>query len=161
MQQRRPKNGFRIAGVVEAAYYLDDMDVEIIADGCHLPLSLLKLITKLKKPEHIALITDSIRPTGLDVRESFSGSSDDPIPIVVEDGVAKLLNRQAFAGSIATSDRLIRTMLQAGIALEDAVRMVTVHPLRQMGAGMKRVFCRKASTQICVSLTRRSMSRRF
>lgn len=132
------KNGFRIAGVVEAAYYLDDMDVEIIADGCHLPLSLLKLITKLKKPEHIALITDSIRPTGLDVRESFSGSSDDPIPIVVEDGVAKLLNRQAFAGSIATSDRLIRTMLQAGIALEDAVRMVTVHPLRQMGAGMKK-----------------------
>ena len=33
---------------------------------------------------------------------------------------------------------MIRTMLQAGIALEDAVRMVTVHPLRQMGAGMKK-----------------------
>ncbi len=129
------RGGFRIAGVLEAAFYLDDMDVEIIADGCHLPHSLLKLITKIKKPERVALITDAIRAAGQDVTESFSGSSDDATPIIIEDGVAKLPNREAFAGSIATSDRLVRTMLAAGTPLETAIRMVTVNPLRMMGIG--------------------------
>ena len=36
------KNAYRIAGVLEAAYLLDDMTVEIIADGSHLPAELLK-----------------------------------------------------------------------------------------------------------------------
>ena len=31
------RNAFRYAGVVEAAYLIDDMTVEIIADGIHLP----------------------------------------------------------------------------------------------------------------------------
>ena len=129
------RGGFRIAGIIEAAYYLDDMDVEIIADGCHLPLSLLKLITKLKGTEHVALITDSIRAAGQNVTESFSGSSDDPLPILIEDGVAKMPDRQAFAGSIATSDRLIRTMRAAGTSLLDAVNMATRIPLRMMQVG--------------------------
>ena len=36
-------NAFRHAGIVEAAYLLDGMTVELIADGCHLPASLLQL----------------------------------------------------------------------------------------------------------------------
>src|SRR5690554_3261527 len=52
---------FRYAGVIETAYLLDEMDVEIIADGIHLPAPLLKLIYKIKGPDRIALITDSMR----------------------------------------------------------------------------------------------------
>nr|WP_289766251.1 N-acetylglucosamine-6-phosphate deacetylase [uncultured Acetatifactor sp.] len=129
------RGGFRIAGVVEAAFYLDGMNVEIIADGCHLPLSLLKLIAKIKKPKTVALITDAMRAAGQDVKESYIGSKDDSQPAIIEDGVAKMMSREAFAGSIATPDRLIRTMRKAGTSLEEAVRMMTVYPLRMMGAG--------------------------
>lgn len=129
------KGGFRRAGVVEAALYLDQMHVEIIADGCHLPPSLLKLIAKVKKPGTVALVTDAMRAAGQDVKTSYIGGRDDPQPAVIEDGVAKMQSREAFAGSIATPDRLIRTMSEAGIPLEEAVRMATVYPLRMMGVG--------------------------
>ena len=127
------QKGFRVAGVVEAGYYLEDMDVEIIADGCHLPPSLLKLILKSKGVEHVALITDSMRAAGQDVTESYLGSSDDPLPVVIEDGVAKLLSREAFGGSVATADRLLRTMLGIGVPLCDAVAMLTQNPVRMLG----------------------------
>ena len=40
-----------LAGVVEAAYLIDEMDVEIIADGVHLPKSLLQFVYKFKGPD--------------------------------------------------------------------------------------------------------------
>lgn len=132
------RGGFRIAGVLEAAYYLDDLNVEIIADGCHLPPSLLKLVTKLKKPGTVALITDAMRAAGQHAAKSFLGSADDPTPVVIEDGVAKLPSREAFAGSIATADRLVKTMLEIGIPLEEAVQMVTQIPLRMMGLDIRK-----------------------
>lgn len=125
--------GFRVAGVVEAAYYADDMDVEIIADGCHLPPSLLKLIIKSKGIAHVALITDAMRAAGQDVTESYLGGKEDPMPAIIEDGVAKLPTRDAFAGSIATTDRLLRTIVGCGIPLPGAVRMLTETPVRMMG----------------------------
>ena len=48
--------------------------------------------------------------------------------------MAKLLDRSAFAGSVATADRLIRTMVNlAGIPLTDAVKMATATPARIIG----------------------------
>lgn len=53
--------------------------------------------------------------------------------VVIEDGVAKLLDRTAFAGSVATADRLVRNMIQlADVPLTDAVRMMTSTPARIM-----------------------------
>lgn len=64
------RNGpHREGGVVEAAFLIDEMDVEVIADGVHLPPDFLRLIYKIKGPEHIALITDSIRAGAADVPE--------------------------------------------------------------------------------------------
>ncbi len=127
-------NAFRHAGVIETAFLTDGLDVEIIADGCHLPQSLLKLIYKEKGPAHIALITDSMRAAGQDVTESILGGRDGGLPVIVEDGVAKLPDRTAFAGSIATADRLIRTMWElSGAPIEDVVRMMTETPARIMG----------------------------
>ena len=40
-------------------------------------------------------------------------------------------DRQAFAGSVATADRLIRVMTeQAGLSLHEAVRMISLNPAR-------------------------------
>jgi N-acetylglucosamine-6-phosphate deacetylase len=52
----------------------------------------------------------------------------------VEDGVAKLPDRSSFAGSVATADRLVRTMVTMGeVPLLDAVRMITKTPATILG----------------------------
>lgn len=123
------RNAFRYAGVIESAYLFDQITVEIIADGIHLPASLLQLIYKQIGPARIALITDSMRAAGLRPGESILGSLKDGLKVIVEDGVAKLPNRTAFAGSVATADRCVRTMVQlAGVPLLHAVQMMTSTP---------------------------------
>lgn len=120
------RSGFRILGVTESAYCLDGLTVEVIADGCHLPPALLNMIVKCKGVERVSMVTDSLRPAGLHVKTSISGSKEDGQPCIIEDGVAKLPDRSAFAGSIATTDRLVRVMVEkAGLPLAEAVRMVT------------------------------------
>ncbi len=127
------KNAFRYAGIVEAAYFYDNVSVEIIADGIHLPPALLKLIYKIKGPDRIALTTDSMRGAGMPEGESVLGNKENGLPVIIEDGVAKLLDRTAFAGSVATFDRLVRNMITiADVSLTDAVKMATITPARIM-----------------------------
>jgi N-acetylglucosamine-6-phosphate deacetylase len=127
------RNAYRYAGVIESVYLIDGMDVEIIADGVHLPAPLLQLIYKVKGPDRIALITDAMRAACQQTNESILGSKKNGMKVLIEDGVAKLDDRSSFAGSIATTDRLIRTMVQiAGIPLIEAVRMMTLTPARIM-----------------------------
>ncbi len=135
------KNAFRYAGIIEAAYLNDDMTVEIIADGIHLPADLLKLVYKIKGAENICLITDSMRGAGMPDGESMLGSKIDGLKVVIEDGVAKLPDRSAFAGSVAFSDRLIRNMINmAEIPLADAVYMANQTPARVVGLTNKGVI---------------------
>ena len=126
------KSGFRILGVTETAYLYDDIDVETIADGCHLPPELLRLVYKQKSDEHMCLVTDAIRHGGMTNIENQT-SENGNMPYIIEDGVAKLADRSAFAGSIATTDVLVRTCVKkAGIPLESAVKMLTEVPARIM-----------------------------
>lgn len=128
------RNAFRFAGVIESAYLLDDMDVEIIADGVHLPAPLLKLIYKIKGPGRMALITDAMRAADMPEGESVLGSFKNGLKVIVEDGVAKLPDRTSFAGSVATADRLVRTMLNlAEVPLVETIQMITETPARIMG----------------------------
>lgn len=133
------KNGYRIAGAVEAAYLTDEMTVEIIADGAHLPPELLKLVYKIKGPDKIALVTDSMRGAGMpDGTECLLGSINGGQNVIIEDGVAKLSDRQAFAGSVATTDRLVRNMIKlAGVTLTDAVKMASATPANIIGCHSK------------------------
>jgi N-acetylglucosamine-6-phosphate deacetylase len=120
--------------VIESAYLLDDMDVEIIADGVHLPAPLLKLIYKIKGPQRIALITDAMRAADMPEGHSVLGSFKNGLNVIVEDGVAKLPDRTSFAGSVATADRLVRTMLNvAEVPLLETIQMITETPARIMG----------------------------
>ena len=128
------RNAYRIAGVVEYGYIQDGMDIEIIADGIHVPKDLLHLLLKIKGVERISLVTDSMRAAGMPEGPSVLGGLSDGQDVIVEDGVAKLMDRSAFAGSVATADRLVRTMVNvAGCSIGDAVRMITENPARVMG----------------------------
>src|SRR5882762_1927116 len=125
------RNAYRYAGVIESAFIIDEMDVEIIADGIHLPSALLKLVYKIKGADRIALITDAMRAAAMPEGESILGDIKYGMKVIVEDGVAKLPDRSAFAGSVATANRLVKTMvLMADVPLIDAVRMITRTPAR-------------------------------
>ena len=140
-------HGFRRLGVIETAYLEDGMDVEIICDGKHLPPELIRLIYKIKGPEHIALITDSLALAGTDQVHGFMQSTE----FIIEDGVCKLMDRSAFAGSIATADRLVRVAIkEAGIPLIDAVRMMTATPARIMGLSQKGSIARGMDADLVV-----------
>ncbi len=128
------RNAFRYAGTIEYGYWQDGMTVEIIADGIHVPADLLRLLVKIKGIGSIALVTDSMRAAGMPEGPSILGGLSDGQEVIVEDGVAKLLDRTAFAGSVATADRCIRTMVrEAGCSIPDAVRMMTANPAAIMG----------------------------
>jgi N-acetylglucosamine-6-phosphate deacetylase len=133
------KNAFRYAGVVESSLLMDEIDVEIIADGVHLPAPLLKLIYKIKGPHKTALITDAMRAAGMPPGESILGNKNTGLKVIVEDDVAKLPDKTAFAGSVATADRLVRNMVQlADVPLLHAVLMMSATPARIMGVGDKK-----------------------
>ena len=126
------KRGYRrYAGAVEAGY-LQDFDIEVIADGNHLPDDLLRMVYRLKGPDRVALCTDSIRATGLPDGEYIQGSQENGIKFIVENGVALRPDRSSLAGSAATADRLVRTMARVA-GIPDAVRMMTATPARILG----------------------------
>ena len=128
---------FKVPGTVESVYAMQDMTVEVIADGLHVPPVMLKVLHKIKGVEHTALITDSL---------AYAASEGDVSAeprVIMEDGVCKLADRSALAGSIATMDTLIRTCIQkANIPMEDAFRMASETPAKIMG-----VFDRKGSIE--------------
>ena len=128
------KAGFRHAGIVESAYLYDELSSELIADGCHLPAPLLRLAYRMIGPRRLVLVTDAMRGAGQTEGESILGSLKNGQRVILEDGVAKMPDRTAFAGSICTADRLVRTMVtMAGASLPDAVRMITETPARVLG----------------------------
>lgn len=123
-------HGFRRLGVIESAYLNDDMYVEIIADGRHLPRELIRLIIKIKGTDRVILCTDSLALAGTDITEGVTLGTE----FIIEDGVCKLKDRSAFAGSIATADVLVRTLVkEVGASVEESVKMLTKVPAELLG----------------------------
>ena len=119
---------YKYEGTVESVYLTDGMTVEVIADGIHLPATILKLVYKLKGVENTCLVTDALAYAANEGNEPI-----DP-RYIIEDGVCKMADHSALAGSLATMDVLVRTMVKkASIPLEDAVRMASETPARLIG----------------------------
>ena len=118
---------YKYEGTVESVYLMDDMTVEVIADGMHLPSTILRLVYKLKGVEKTCLVTDAV---------SYAACEHPQVDprFVIEDGVCKLADHSSLAGSLATMDDLVRTMVQkADIPLADAIRMASETPARLIG----------------------------
>src|SRR5690606_19678071 len=76
---------------------------------------------------------------GMGEGESILGDLRDGVKVIIEDGVAKLPDRTAFAGSVATADRLVRTMHKdAGIGLLETIQLITSTPARIIGVEDKK-----------------------
>ena len=125
------EQGHRKLGLIEAGYLYEQLDVEIIADGIHLPPELLKLIVKCKNHDHICLVTDSMRGADMPDGPSLLGSLSHGVPVIIKDGIANMPDFNCFAGSVATTDRLVRVMVQqAELPIWDAVKMASLNPAR-------------------------------
>jgi len=131
------KNAFRVSGVVEAGLEMDELTVQVIADGCHLPPELLRLIYRCKGADKMYPVTDGLEFSATEQKEGVLYTQKNGQSCVYEDGVMKLPDRAAFAGSVATMDRLVRVMVKAGIPTLDAVRMSTETPARRIGEARK------------------------
>jgi len=123
---------FRLSGAAEGALSDERYDVEVVADGIHQPLEILNIAWRIKGSGKMALITDSTAiagcPVPADKRSILAERA-----VWIEDGVAKLEDRSAIAGSIATGDVLLKKGLAAGIPLPDVITMLTATPARMLG----------------------------
>ena len=128
------ENGMRRPGVLEAALLFEELDVEVIGDGMHLPASLLKLILRTKGAHHMILVTDAMRAAGLPPGSYKLGSLQGGQTVWSDGSVARMPDGVSFAGSVATADRLIRVMYrEVGLPLWQAVNMMTRNPARALG----------------------------
>jgi len=131
-------NAYRVAGVVEAGLYFDNLTTQVIADGKHLPPSLLRLIYKCKGADRIALITDGLGPSAWEMPEGTVYTQKNGVEIILDDGVMKLMDKQAFAGSCATMLKCMQNMVQlAGVTLVDAIKMAATTPSKIINATKK------------------------
>ena len=119
---------YKYEGTVESVYLTDGMSVEVIADGIHLPATILKLVYKLKGVEQTCLVTDALKYA------AYDGEPIDDPRYIIENGVCKLADHSSLVGSLATMDTLVRTMVKkAAIPLADAVRMASETPAKLIG----------------------------
>ncbi len=118
---------YKYEGTVESVFLMDDMSVEVTADGKHLPGTILRLVYKLKGVDMMSLVTNALKYAGYD------GDVEPDSDFIIEDGVCKLKDHSSLAGSIATMDRCVRVAVESGIPFEDAVRMASATPAKVMG----------------------------
>ena len=80
---------YKYEGTVESIYLMDDMTVEVVADGIHVPPTILRLVYKIK-------VWNGCAPSpmpgmcGQRQQEAF-----DP-RVIIEDGVCKLADHSAL-----------------------------------------------------------------
>ena len=117
---------YKYEGTVESVYLMDGMSVEVIADGRHLPSTILRLVYKLKGVERTCLVSDAL------AYAACNNPQVDP-KYVIEDGVCKLADHSSLAGSLATMDKLVQTMVKAGVPFADAIRMASETPAKLIG----------------------------
>lgn len=126
------------AGIPEAAYYFDEMHIELIGDGHHVPAEVLRLALKIKGANKINITSDAMRAAGTNVKESYLGKVKPENRVIIEDGVAKLPDRSYFAGSIATGDVMLKWLVnKCKISICDAVKMLSLSPASIIGEDKK------------------------
>lgn len=126
--------GFRVLGCVESGYLLDDMYVELIGDGMHLPPALLDYIFRFKRHDRIVVCSDSMRGAGMKDGPSILGPRKNGTSVIIEDGIAKMPDRSCFAGSVATGERLFNTLYKImSLDVVEISRLLSLQPACTIG----------------------------
>ncbi|WP_193607525.1 N-acetylglucosamine-6-phosphate deacetylase [Nocardioides lijunqiniae] len=119
----------REPGPIAALLETPDAYVELIADGVHVHPAALRLAAEVK-PGRIALVTDAMAAAAAADGDYRLGR----MTVTVRDGVARLAEGGAIAGSTLTLAAAVRYAVQvAGLPLVDAVRAATSTPAALLG----------------------------
>ncbi|MEZ4733667.1 MAG: N-acetylglucosamine-6-phosphate deacetylase [Caldilineaceae bacterium] len=122
---------WRKPGLLEVSLTDERLTGEIIADGKHLPPTLMKLAYKSLGPDRLCAISDATSGAGLPDGSHFRMGG---MTYEVCDGVGMLFDHTAFAGSTTLLNQMIPILTgQVGIPLAEALRMVTLTPARIIG----------------------------
>ncbi|MFT9600234.1 N-acetylglucosamine-6-phosphate deacetylase [Mesobacillus sp.] len=126
----------RDPGVAGAALLFNELKIEMIADGIHVVPEMLDLSIRAKGTDGVILITDSMRAKCLKNGSYDLGGQE----VSVADGKA-LLADGTLAGSILKMKDSLKNMMHfTGISLEEAVKLASENPARQL-----KIFDRKGS----------------
>ncbi|WP_340002390.1 N-acetylglucosamine-6-phosphate deacetylase [Oceanobacillus sp. FSL K6-0127] len=119
----------RDIGAVGAAFQLNELRAELIADGIHVAPDMLQLIYNNMGSERIILITDAMRAKGLPDGDYELGGQ----PVKVENGKA-VLEDGTLAGSILKMHDGAKQMLKlTDVSIRNIVEMASVNPAKQIG----------------------------
>ncbi len=118
----------REPGILGAA--LDsDLYTELICDGLHLHPAFVRLVEKLKNPERLIAITDSMMAAGLADGDYRLGSQT----VKVREGQARLEGGK-LAGSTLTMDQALRNLLEfTGGSLASLIPCFSTHAANWLG----------------------------
>ena len=119
----------RAPGAVTALLEDSGVSVELISDGYHIDLPMLSLVHRMKDPERVILVSDSVHAAGLRPgRYEFAGHR------VILRGGRVTLENGTLAGSALTLDRGVRLHVEKlGLSPAGAVMAATQNPARQIG----------------------------
>jgi len=121
----------REPGPLGAALDTEGVTVELIADGVHVHRAAARMVVRTKGVDGVALVTDGVPPAGLSEGSFRIGGRGARLAegrIALPDGT--------IAGSAATMDRVIRYVVEEGIATPaQAVRMASTVPAGVVGLG--------------------------
>jgi N-acetylglucosamine-6-phosphate deacetylase len=90
---------------------LSDLTAELIADNHHVHPVVLAAFLRAKGPDGVTLVTDALRPTGLEGGDFTIGGRS----AVVDQGVVRLSDG-TMAGSVLTMDVALRNLIRASSA---------------------------------------------
>jgi N-acetylglucosamine-6-phosphate deacetylase len=119
----------REPGPVAALLEHPDAYVELIADGVHLHPAVLRLAAS-RKPHLAVLVTDAMAAAAVGDGDYVLGA----MPVHVRDGVARLADSGAIAGSTLTLADAVRFAVRTtGLPIEEVVRAATASPAAMLG----------------------------
>jgi N-acetylglucosamine-6-phosphate deacetylase len=123
----------RDPGVVGAVLTSPEIDAELIADGVHVEEGAMKLLLKAKGSERVILVSDGLSATGMPDGKYMLGDFE----VTVTNGVCRNA-AGVLAGSTLTLDRALRNIVNLGVPIRDAMRMLTLNPASLLGIEFKK-----------------------
>lgn len=121
---------WRQPGLLEATLGSDDLTVEMIGDGKHLPAGLMRLAYRCLSGR-LCLVSDSTPGAGFAEGDHYRMGE---VEYVIEGGVGMTQDRKSFGGSTTLLPAMIPIAMDAlGIGVHEAVAMASVLPARAAG----------------------------
>lgn len=118
----------RAPGPIAWGLARDDVTCDMIADGIHLDLDMLRVLMKFKGPDGLSLISDAISAAGLPDGEYEMWEEK----ITVKNGRTSN-SRGVIAGSVITMFEAVRVMQALGVSEINLAKLSATNPARLLG----------------------------